>query len=188
MYSEGRRWIMKRHFQGLPTLDDFELKTEPLHPLRENEILIEPEYWSVDPYARIYPASFGFKLPMTMLGSQVSRVLASRHPRYPVDSHVLAYTGWREVAALDPDKHYDTYGRGPTALPRVSCHWRRAGHVTSVLTSDWSRWPPPWSCPTRCPAPCCWAASACRASPHISASCKSLLTLHQLLSSSSDHF
>ena len=128
---------MKRHFQGLPTLDDFELKTEPLHPLKENEILIKPEYWSVDPYARIYPASFGFKLPMTMLGSQVSRVLASRHPRYPADSHVLAYTGWREVAALDPDKHYDTYGRGPTALPRVSCHWRRAGHVTIVLLSDW---------------------------------------------------
>ena len=179
---------MKRHFQGLPTLDDFELKTEPLHPLKENEILIKPEYWSVDPYARIYPASFGFKLPMTMLGSQVSRVLASRHPRYPADSHVLAYTGWREVAALDPDKHYDTYGRGPTALPRVSCHWRRAGHVTSILTSDWSRWPPPWSCPTRCPAPCCWAASGCRASPHISVSCKHLLTLYQLLSSSPGHF
>ena len=34
-------------------------------------IIIRPEFWSVDPYARIYPISFGFKLPMTMLGSQV---------------------------------------------------------------------------------------------------------------------
>ena len=33
--------------------------------------IIRPEFWSVDPYARIYPISFGFKLPMTMLGSQV---------------------------------------------------------------------------------------------------------------------
>ena len=34
-------------------------------------IIIRPEFWSVDPYARIYPISFGYKMPMTMLGSQV---------------------------------------------------------------------------------------------------------------------
>ena len=111
---------MKRHFQGMPTLEDFELKTEPLQSLRENEILLKPEFWSVDPYARIYPISFGYKLPMTMLGSQVAKVMESKNPKYPIGSHVVAYTGWREMAVIDPDAHYDTYGKGPTALPKVS--------------------------------------------------------------------
>ena len=111
---------MKRHFQGLPTLDDFELKSEPLPALKDNELLLKPEFWSVDPYARIYPISFGYKLPMTMLGSQVAEVVESRNSKYPVGSHVVAYTGWREMAVIDPDAHYDTYGKGPTALPKVS--------------------------------------------------------------------
>ena len=52
----------------MPTLEDFEIKSEPLQKLKDNEILLKPEFWSVDPYARIYPISFGYKLPMTMLG------------------------------------------------------------------------------------------------------------------------
>ena len=75
---------MRRHFRGMPTLDDFELQSEPLRKLRENEILLKPEFWSVDPYARVYPISFGYKLPITMLGSQVAEVLESRNPKYPV--------------------------------------------------------------------------------------------------------
>ena len=111
---------MRRHFQGMPTLADFELQSEPLRKLKENEILLKPEFWSVDPYARVYPRSFGYKLPMTMLGSQVAEVLESRNPKYPVGSHVLSYTGWREVSITDPEAHYDTYGKGTNALPKVS--------------------------------------------------------------------
>ena len=93
--------------------------------------IIRPEFWSVDPYARIYPISFGYKMPMTMLGSQVimmtmmldcynshesncdkhdhdngqvSKVLESRNPKFPPGSHVLAYTGWRELAVV-PHHH-----------------------------------------------------------------------------------
>ena len=89
--------------------------------------IIRPEFWSVDPYARIYPISFGYKMPMTMLGSQVimmrmmincynshdsdgdnhdhddgqvSEVLESRNSKFPPGSHVLAYTGWRELAVV----------------------------------------------------------------------------------------
>ena len=47
-------------------------------------IIIRPEFWSVDPYARIYPISFGFKLPMTMLGSQVIIIIVS------IDKHCYA--------------------------------------------------------------------------------------------------
>jgi len=111
---------MKRHFKGMPISDDFEKVTEPLKKLNDNEILLKPEFWSVDPYARIYPISFGYKLPMTMLGSQVAEVVESKNPRYPEGSHVVAYTGWRDLSVVDPDAVYDTYGKGPTALPKVA--------------------------------------------------------------------
>merc|ERR1712172_59398 len=103
---------------GKMIVKDFDLVSEPLPALKEGEILIKPEFWSVDPYARIYPISFGYKMPMTMLGSQVSEVLESRNPKFPTGSHVLAYTGWRELAVVDPNAQYDTYGKGPTALPK----------------------------------------------------------------------
>jgi len=101
-------------------MEDFELKSEPLVKLKENEIMLKPEFWSVDPYARIYPISFGYKLPMTMLGSQVALVLESKNRKYPVGSYVVTYTGWREISVTDPEAHYDTYGKGATALPKVS--------------------------------------------------------------------
>ena len=71
---------MRRHFRGMPTPDDFELQSEPLRKLRENEILLKPEFWSVDPYARVYPRAFGYKLPITMLGSQVGDIQHSHWP------------------------------------------------------------------------------------------------------------
>ena len=109
--KEGRRWIMKQHFKGMPTFQvmitptrhhqwkmyvflcrtltlsqslclnwrrgrywssDFRLICNFKNFTKQIIfIVIRPEFWSVDPYARIYPISFGFKLPMTMLGSQV---------------------------------------------------------------------------------------------------------------------
>jgi len=111
---------MKRHFKGMPILDDFEMVAEPLKALKDNEILLKPEFWSVDPYARIYPISFGYKMPMTMLGSQVAQVLESKNSRFPAGSHVVTYTGWRDVSVVDPDAVYDTYGKGQSALPKVA--------------------------------------------------------------------
>jgi len=117
--SEGKKWIMKRHFKGMPILDDFEMVSEPLKALKDNEILLKPEFWSVDPYARIYPISFGYKMPMTMLGSQVAQVLESRNSRFPVGSHVVTYTGWRDVSVVDPDAVYDTYGKVVGQVPDI---------------------------------------------------------------------
>merc|ERR1712223_529212 len=45
--GEGRRWIMKQHFKGMPTPEDFDLVSEPLPDLKEGEILIKPEFWSM---------------------------------------------------------------------------------------------------------------------------------------------
>ena len=47
-------------------------------------------------------------------------MLESKNKKYPVGSHVVTYTGWREISVTDPDAHYDTYGKGAMALPKVS--------------------------------------------------------------------
>ena len=42
---------------------------------------------------------------------------------------------------LQPRLPAPSLHRAQRDRPQVSCDWRRAGHVTSVLTSDWSqRW------------------------------------------------
>ena len=208
--TEGRRWIMKRHFNGMPTRlekieqtkdpklytdnhtdgqtditswsqaepgdkslvslsfsvrDDFDLVSEPLPALKDGEIMIKsakddsrhaqhklalrPEFWSVDPYARIYPISFGYKLPMTMLGSQVtsdfsailnchhsgqvSEVVDSRNPLHPVGSHVLAYTGWKELAVvglLVSGSYKEIYNS-----------WNSWNLPYNSLTLRWTPWP-----------------------------------------------
>ena len=48
-------------------------------------------------------------------------------------SHVLTYTGWRDVSVVDPDGHYDTYGSGPTALPKVSPAYQLPDHMSRSL-------------------------------------------------------
>ena len=64
----GRRWLLKRHFDGLPTLEDFELVEEELPALQEDQFVfrslfirlaldpglinIPPPFCSVDPYQR----------------------------------------------------------------------------------------------------------------------------------------
>jgi hypothetical protein len=35
----GRRWILRRPFDGLPKVEDFELVSEELGPLEDGEIL-----------------------------------------------------------------------------------------------------------------------------------------------------
>ena len=59
-----------------------------------------------------------FKLPMKMLGSQVGELVESRNAAYPVGSCVVAYTGWKELAVVDPEAHQGRQGMA-MALPKV---------------------------------------------------------------------
>jgi len=108
---------MKRHFKGLPTLDDFELVSESLPKLSVNQILLQGEYWSVDPYQRAYPLAYGLRVPNTMIGSQVAKVIESKNHTYPIGSYVVAYNGWRELSIIDPE---DKSGKQIGGLPKVT--------------------------------------------------------------------
>ena len=61
--------ILKRKFEGTPTLDNFKIVEEKLRPLQQGEFLVEARYISVDPYQRVYPPKVG----QTMLSEQVAK-------------------------------------------------------------------------------------------------------------------
>ena len=88
----ARKWILKKAFEGTPTLDNFELATEEIPALEDGEILLETEAISVDPYQR--PFTRTMVPPFTMIGSQVARVVESKDPAYPVGAKVVSYLGW----------------------------------------------------------------------------------------------
>ncbi|XP_059157562.1 prostaglandin reductase 1-like [Physella acuta] len=89
-------WSLKNSFNGTPKIDDFHLTEETLPELKDNEILAEALYLSIDPYFRLL-ASSSQPLP----GEQVARVLASKSPNFPVGSLVCVHAGWRSHTVLN---------------------------------------------------------------------------------------
>ena len=88
----GKRYILKRPFDGVPKRDDFELIEENLPALKDGEILIEALFLSVDPYMRMYV--LGMKPPFTMIGVGVYKIRESRDSNYPKGATVIANAGW----------------------------------------------------------------------------------------------
>ena len=65
----GRKWVLQRHIDGMPTKDHFEIVSEELGDLEEGEILFETLFVSVDPYQRAF--MWTMKPPYKMFGFQV---------------------------------------------------------------------------------------------------------------------
>ena len=73
---KGRKWVLKRHFEGNPKPEDFDLVEEELPALKENEIQYRSLFLSVDPYMR--PYTMRMTPPFTMIGSSVAVVEETR--------------------------------------------------------------------------------------------------------------
>merc|ERR1712032_540253 len=80
----GRRWVLRNHFDGVPTPEDFELVEEELPPLEEDQFIFYSLYISVDPYQR--PYSVHLSPPFTMVGSSLAVVEESRNAKFPKGS------------------------------------------------------------------------------------------------------
>jgi len=96
-----KKFILAKHFVGEPKADDLTLVEEELPPLQEGEILCEAVWFSVDPYMRPYSANF--PTGITMIGTQVARVIESRHPEYEVGIHVMGHFGWQTITIYNVD-------------------------------------------------------------------------------------
>nr|XP_060618489.1 prostaglandin reductase 1 [Anolis sagrei ordinatus]XP_060618490.1 prostaglandin reductase 1 [Anolis sagrei ordinatus] len=89
----AKTWILRKHFEGFPKHSDFELKETELPPLKDGEVLLEATFFSVDPYLRPY-SKIKMKEGDKVIGSQVSKVLESKNPKYPVGAFVVSQSGW----------------------------------------------------------------------------------------------
>jgi NADPH-dependent curcumin reductase CurA len=103
----NRRFLLAARPQGLPTAQDFHLDQAAVPVPAEGQVLLRTLYLSLDPYMRTLMEEGGTSyapgvtLGAPMIGGTVSRVVASRHPRFQVGELVLANAGWQDYALSD---------------------------------------------------------------------------------------
>jgi NADPH-dependent curcumin reductase len=103
----NRRITLAAHPRGLPATRDFHLDTQPVPRPADGEVLLRTRYLSIDPYMRNLMDEVGpgyappVRLGQVMVGGTVSRVVASRNPRFQVGDTVLSNAGWQDYALSD---------------------------------------------------------------------------------------
>ncbi|XP_029167997.1 prostaglandin reductase 1-like [Nylanderia fulva] len=114
---KAKKYVIAKHFENEPKSTDLKLVEEELPPLQDEEYLVEAEYLSVDPYMRLYVQRYS--VGITMLGSQVAKIVESRNPNYPVGRRIVAYLGWRTHTIIKPtmDDDKDLMKQPPYILP-----------------------------------------------------------------------
>ncbi len=110
----NRRIVLASRPHGAPTPRDFHLDQTPVPTPGDGQVLLRTLYLSLDPYMRGLMDEIGpsyapsVKLGEPMAGGTVSRVVASKHPRFREGDLVLGAAGWQDYALSD--------GEGLTAL------------------------------------------------------------------------
>ncbi|XP_072931816.1 prostaglandin reductase 1-like [Epargyreus clarus] len=99
---KARKYVVKKHFQGVPKKEDFELVEHELPPLKDGEILVKAEWISVDPYLRAYNANV--PVPYDQFSYQVGLVKDSKDPNYPVGSRLVSHKGWCDYAIVKDEE------------------------------------------------------------------------------------
>lgn len=103
----NRRILLAAHPKGLPTLQDFQLETQPIPEPVDGQVLLRTLHLSLDPYMRnlMDEVGPGYAPPVPlgepMVGGTVSRIVASRNPRFREGQIVLASAGWQDYALSD---------------------------------------------------------------------------------------
>ena len=93
----------------MPSDSCWKLETENITELKNNEILIEAEYLSIDPYMRgRMNAGLSYAAPVNlgdvMVGESVGRVVESKSKNYNVGDLVTVHQGWQTyIQAKDSD-------------------------------------------------------------------------------------
>ncbi|XP_063699876.1 prostaglandin reductase 1-like [Culicoides brevitarsis] len=103
---KARTWVKANEWNGLPKIADFKLVEEELPALKPNEVLVESEFLSVDPYQWAYKVNPG----SVMIGGQVGKVMESKNDNFPVGSFVYGHFGWRSHTVFTPDASGGSFG------------------------------------------------------------------------------
>ena len=133
--AKNRRIVLAKRPQGEPTPADFRLEEVPIAALKEGEILMQTVFLSLDPYMRgrmnegpSYAAATG--IDEVMVGGTVSRVVASRNPKFSEGDLVSSYSGWQEyqvssgagITKLDPRIPRPSYALGVLGMPGITAY------------------------------------------------------------------
>ena len=115
----NRRIVLAARPHGAPTPQDFRLEETPLPTPADGQVLLRTMYLSLDPYMRGRMSdrpSYAppLELGEVMVGGTVSRVIASRHPKFREGDVVSANAGWQDYTLSDGQ---DLMPLGDTAHP-----------------------------------------------------------------------
>jgi hypothetical protein len=101
----ARAWHLKSRPKGMPTSDNFELKSTPLPELGDGMVHVANRWLSVDPYMRgrmndvkSYVPPFAIDAPLE--GGAVGEVVASNADGFAAGDLVVHMSGWRDEAVL----------------------------------------------------------------------------------------
>jgi NADPH-dependent curcumin reductase CurA len=136
----ARQIVLAARPKGRPQLTDFRLEETAIPQPASEQLLLETQYLSLDPYMRGRMddrKSYAKPLQVgdVMTGEAVARVLASNHSDYAEDDIVLAPTGWqthalsdgtgpygRSLRKLDPAVAPVTTGLGVLGMPGFTAY------------------------------------------------------------------
>ena len=112
----ARSIVLAARPDGRVKESDFRFEMSPVPEPGENEMLLEAQYLSLDPYMRarmdaVKSYAAYLEIGDVMIGQSIARVVVSRHPQFRAGDIVLASTGWRtlclskgeNVRKLDPE-------------------------------------------------------------------------------------
>ncbi|XP_043468153.1 prostaglandin reductase 1-like [Leptopilina heterotoma] len=116
----ARKIILIKNFQGQPQSTDFKIVEEELPILKNGEVLVEAEFFSVDPYmmsSAINESGIG----EVFHANQVAKIIESKDPAFPVGQRVKGYYGWRTHTIINPSKwdHSGFLNEVPKVLPSL---------------------------------------------------------------------
>lgn len=111
---KAKKFIFAKRFEGMPKISDFQLEEETLPELNDGDVLTEAVYLSVDPYMRPYTERI--PVGVTMIGSQVAKVIDTKNADFPKGSYVCGSFGWRTHTVFNPNEKIDFLG-APYVLP-----------------------------------------------------------------------
>ncbi|KAG5308246.1 PTGR1 reductase, partial [Acromyrmex insinuator] len=114
---KARKYVVVNHFVNEAKPTDLKLVEEELSPLQNGEYLAEAEYFSVDPYMRPYVRRY--PLGITMLGTQIAKIVESKNPAFPIGKKIVGNMGWRTHTIVNPKFKDRVFQEHPYLLPDI---------------------------------------------------------------------
>ncbi len=104
--TEQRQIVLARTAGVSLTKDIFELRSGPIEPPSDGQVLVRVMMLSIDPYLRTLIGSrpvvgTSCVIGSVMRGRAVGEVIESRSPQMPAGALVIGDLGWQEVATMD---------------------------------------------------------------------------------------